>query len=199
MIRLPFNETLRTSSSPAALGETGGSAWPGLWRRFRAAGNFPKLACILIVTCFTTLALAVTFSSVRAQDTARAKNLGTKLLCVCGCGQVLIYCNHVGCTYSHDMLKELDQYVARNESDDLTLQAFVQEYGPTVLAEPPAKGFNLAAWIVPVLAPLVALYLVWEVIRRWRRRAALAPAAGPNVSAEMLARARHETGDDPHE
>ena len=33
--------------------------------------------------------------------------------------------------------------VARNDSDDLILQAFVQEYGPTVLAEPPTKGFNL--------------------------------------------------------
>jgi cytochrome c-type biogenesis protein CcmH len=160
--------------------------------------NLRRLACVLIVTCFVTLALTVTFS-VRAQDTSRAKALGAKLMCVCGCGQVLISCNHVGCTYSHDMLKELDQYVARNESDDLTLQAFVQEYGPTVLAEPPAKGFDIAAWVVPILAPLIALYLLWEVVRRWRRRAALEPAGGPKVSPELLARARHETREDSHE
>jgi cytochrome c-type biogenesis protein CcmH len=152
----------------------------------------------MIVTLVVSLSLAITFS-VRAQSTPRAKALGAKLMCVCGCGQVLIYCNHVGCTYSHDMLKELDSYVARNEPDDLTLQAFVQEYGPTVLAEPPAKGFDLAAWIVPIVAPLIALYLVWEVVRRWRKRAALAPAGGPKVSPELLARARRETGEDPHE
>ncbi|HKS80611.1 MAG TPA: cytochrome c-type biogenesis protein CcmH [Candidatus Acidoferrales bacterium] len=168
------------------------------WRRLFRPANLIRVGCILVVTCSVTLVLAVTFS-VRAQDTARAKDLGGKLMCVCGCGQVLISCNHVGCTYSHDMLKELDGYIARNESDDLTLQAFVQEYGPTVLAEPPAKGFDMAAWIVPIIAPLIALYLLWEVVRRWRRRAALEPAHKSRVSPELLARARRETGEDSHE
>lgn len=166
------------------------------WRRLFRPANLIRVGSILVVTC--SVALAVTFS-VRAQDTARAKDLGGKLMCVCGCGQVLISCNHVGCTYSHDMLKELDGYIARNESDDLTLQAFVQEYGPTVLAEPPAKGFDMAAWIVPIIAPLIALYLLWEVVRRWRRRAAFEPAHKSRVSPELLDRARRETGEDSHE
>ena len=134
-----------------------------------------------------------------AQETARAKALGQKLMCVCGCNQILTACNHVGCQYSHKMLKELDQRVARGDSDDLILQAFVQEYGPTVLAEPPTKGFNWAAWIVPIVAPLLALFLVWEVVRRWRQRAALAPAAGPAISPELLARAQHESDEESDE
>jgi cytochrome c-type biogenesis protein CcmH len=163
------------------------------------AENLRKLACVIIVASVAALSLVFTFS-VRAQETARAKQLGAKLMCVCGCTQVLIYCNHVGCSYSHDMIKELDQYVARNESDDLTLQAFVQEYGPTVLASPPARGFDLGVWIVPIVAPILALYIVWEVVRRWRRRAALVPAGGgPNISSELLDRARRETGDDAHD
>lgn len=131
-----------------------------------------------------------------AQETARAKALGQKLMCVCGCNQILTACNHIGCTYSHKMLQELDQLVSRNESDDLILQAFVQKYGPTVLSEPPTKGFNWAAWVVPISAPFVALFLVWEVVRRWRRRAALAPASVPAVSPELLARAQHEAGEE---
>jgi cytochrome c-type biogenesis protein CcmH len=134
-----------------------------------------------------------------AQETARAKALGQKLMCVCGCNQILTACNHVGCTYSHSMLKELDQGVARNESDDLTLQAFVQEYGPTVLAEPSTKGFNLAAWVVPVVLPIAAIFLVSAVVRRLRGRAILAPASGPNISPELLARARDEAGEDSNE
>jgi len=129
----------------------------------------------------------------RAQKTPRAKALGQKLLCVCGCNQGLVACNHVGCTTSHAMLKELDDRVARGDSDDLILQSFVQEYGLTVLAEPPAKGFNWVAWVIPILVPLLAVYIVWEVVRRWRQRAALAPAGGPPVSAELLDRARHES------
>jgi cytochrome c-type biogenesis protein CcmH len=148
---------------------------------------------------FILAGLLVAVSPVRAQETPRGKALGQKLMCVCGCNQLLGSCNHVGCTYSGTMIKELDQDVARNESDDLTLQAFVQEYGPTVLSEPPAKGFNWAAWIVPIVAPLLALYALWEVLRRWRQRAALSPAGGPPVSAEFLDRAKSESRNDPDE
>ena len=77
------------------------------------------------------------------------------------------------------MMKELDDRIARNESDDLTLQAFVQEYGPTVLSSPPAKGFNRIAWIAPIVFPLVALAILWDVVRRWRQRAAVADGGWP--------------------
>jgi cytochrome c-type biogenesis protein CcmH len=126
----------------------------------------------------------------RGQSSDRAKRVGGKLLCVCGCNQILTACNHVGCTYSHGMLQEVDDRVARDEPDDLTIQAFVQEYGATVLAEPENKGFNRAAWIMPVVLPLLGIALVWVLVRRWRERAQLVPAAG--VSPEMLARARRE-------
>ncbi|MGA8144988.1 MAG: cytochrome c-type biogenesis protein CcmH [Candidatus Acidiferrales bacterium] len=130
------------------------------------------------------------------QESAHAKELGQKLMCVCGCNQILGSCNHVGCTYSHDMMKELDERISRHESDDLTLQAFVQEYGPTVLSSPPAKGFNRIAWIAPIVFPLVALVVLWDVVRRWRQRSAIATASGPKVSPELLARAQRESGKD---
>ena len=68
------------------------------------------------------------------------KRSAQKLMCVCGCNQILGPCNHVGCPYSGPMIKELDADVARNESDDLILQAFVQEYGPNVLVRAASKG-----------------------------------------------------------
>lgn len=156
-----------------------------------AAGRrfpWPKLASASLL-----ILLLAAAPLCQAQQTARAKALGQKLLCVCGCNQGLIACNHVGCTTSHTMLKELDDRIARGDSDQLILQSFVQEYGLTVLAEPPAKGFNWVAWVIPILVPFIALYIVWEVVRRWRQRAALAPAGGPQVSAELLDRARQES------
>ena len=79
------------------------------------------------------LCLAV-FACLGASDEgARFTSLGHKLMCVCGCSQVLLECNHVGCTYSDRMRGELMAGIDRGENDDLALQDFVQKYGPTVL------------------------------------------------------------------
>ena len=55
--------------------------------------------------------------------------------------------------------------------------ALVDEYGPRVLAEPQDDGFQLTAWVVPVLAALAALGLVVLVARRWRGRGRAGDAA----------------------
>jgi cytochrome c-type biogenesis protein CcmH/NrfF len=151
-------------------------------------------ACAL--GAFALAAIAPLVPVTQAQESAHAKELGQKLMCVCGCNQILGSCNHVGCTYSHDMMKELEDRIARNEPDDLTLQAFVQEYGPTVLSSPPAKGFNRIAWIAPIVFPLVALVLLWDVVRRWKHKGAVATASGPRVSADLIARAQRESDKD---
>ncbi len=103
-------------------------------------------------------------------STSRGQSVGGKFMCMCGCNQVLTQCNHVGCTYSHAMLKEVDDRVARGDSDDLILQSFIQEYGLTVLVDPPKKGFTSLVWIAPIVAPFLALFLVWILVKRWRGR-----------------------------
>lgn len=154
---------------------------------------------IAAFSAFVLVAALPLVSLARAQESAHSKELGQKLMCVCGCNQILGSCNHVGCTYSHDMMKQLEERIARNEPDDLTLQAFVQEYGPTVLSSPPATGFNRIAWIAPIVFPLIALIVLWDVVRRWRQRSAVATASGPKVSADLLARAQRESDKDRDE
>lgn len=143
----------------------------------------------------TILAVAFVLLSIpplRAQQTDRAKQIGMKLMCICGCGQVLVQCNHIGCPSSVPMLKELDAHVARAESDDLIVQDFVQEYGVQVLSEPPRTGFNAIAWFLPGIAFAVGLGIVILVIASWRKRVAVRATqpATRNISPEMLARAR---------
>ncbi len=118
-----------------------------------------------------------------AQKTDRAKVLGEKLMCMCGCGQILTQCNHLNCPSSGPMLKELDQHVSGTESDDLIVQDFVQKYGVTVLSSPPSTGFNSIAWYIPGVAFVLGLGIVIVLIRMWRQRdiARLATtSAGPS-------------------
>jgi cytochrome c-type biogenesis protein CcmH/NrfF len=117
------------------------------------------------------------------------------MFCMCGCKQILVECNHVGCTMSAAMLKKLDAEVAADKSDDLILQAFVQEFGAQVIAEPPAKGFNWLAWIMPFAVVGAGLFLIRGLLARWSQPAPALPS-GQALPAEMLERIRHDTEQD---
>lgn len=125
----------------------------------------------------------------------KAQKIGKRLMCMCGCNQVLVECNHVGCSVSTAMLKELDTRLARDEPEDLLVQSFVQQYGEKVLSQPPAKNFNLLAWVMPFAALLMGLFVVRILLLRWRHQTpavAGMPGAGTEISPEFLARARRD-------
>ena len=140
----------------------------------------------------------VTYSAV-AQEADRAKQIGGKFMCMCGCNQVLTQCNHVGCTVSTAMLKELDQSLKRGGSESSITQMFVQEFGTKVYAEPPKSGFSLVAWAMPSVYLLAGTLLVIFVISRWRKRPemrAVSAISGNRISPELLARARAQAKRD---
>ena len=127
-------------------------------------------------------------------EAARFDKLGNKMMCACGCRQILLQCNHVGCQYSDRMRNELISGLERGESDDLVIQAFVQKYGQTVLAAPMASGFNWVAWIMPFVALLAGLAIAVVVALRWRSLPQPAAAAeGPPIPDAFRQRARKET------
>jgi cytochrome c-type biogenesis protein CcmH/NrfF len=127
-----------------------------------------------------------------AGDDARFNNLGHRLMCVCGCNQILLECNHVGCQYSDRMRGELMAGVERGDSDDLTLQSFVQKYGTTVMAAPTTTGFNRVAWVMPYLALVLGITTVVLVVRTWRMRPLVAPVRGAELE-QFREQARKET------
>jgi cytochrome c-type biogenesis protein CcmH/NrfF len=129
-------------------------------------------------------------------DAARFSNLGHKMMCTCGCNQILLECNHVGCTVSDTMRNELTAGLARGDNDDLVLQGFVQKYGATVLAAPTKTGFNLVAWIMPFAVLALGTWLVMMYARRWQSQPVPA-TAGPLPAGleldELRRQARQET------
>jgi cytochrome c-type biogenesis protein CcmH/NrfF len=161
------------------------------------------LAAIAMVAIFAAASMP---PAAQARLPDRANALSRRIRCMCGgCNDTVGTCNHSGgafagpCDTAKAELKEINERIARGDSDDLIMQSFVQEYGPTVLVEPPKHGFNWLAWIMPVIVPIVALFLVWHMVRRWHRRAILAPASGPAISPDLLARARSEAGKESYE
>ena len=153
---------------------------------FRRAAQLTLLCCAL----FTFLGAG--------DEAARFNDLGHRMMCVCGCSQILLECNHVGCKYSDNMRGELMAALYRGDSDDLALQAFVQKYGTTVIAAPTTTGFNRIAWIMPYLALVLGLTTVVLIVRTWRNRPLVLPAGSvaPVSGAELehfRAEARKDT------
>ena len=132
------------------------------------------------------------------EDSDRFNKLGHRMMCACGCGQILLECNHVGCSYSDKMRNELIASLDRAESDDLILQGFVQNYGPTVIAAPTVTGFNRIAWVMPFLALGMGMAFVVLVVRSWKNKPTPALADGIIVSRgreldDYKRKARQET------
>jgi cytochrome c-type biogenesis protein CcmH len=140
---------------------------------FATRADFRRKAGQTILLCAAIIAL------LGAGDPAtRFKEIGHQMMCICGCNQILLECNHVGCPASDGIRNELMAAVDRGDSDSLVEQSFVQKYGPTVLAAPSSKGFDRAAYVIPFLALIFGFGLIGLVIRSWKNRPAPAIADG---------------------
>jgi cytochrome c-type biogenesis protein CcmH len=142
------------------------------------------------------LLLALLTLGATTDSSTRFYTLGHRLMCTCGCNQVLLECNHVGCQSSERMRGELMAAMQRGDSDDQILDWFVQKYGPVVLAAPTQTGFNRVAWLMPYVALFGGLILTGLLVRLWRSRSSARPVAGHSHldSAELdaLRRQVHE-------
>ena len=141
--------------------------------------------------------LAVYFSTGASTSGERYTDLNHKLMCTCGCAQILGECNRVGCTESGRELGELRAAIAAGTPDQQILDAFAAKYGATVLAAPTKKGFDLVAWIAPFAVFAAALLGTILLVRRWSvGRTQLAPQpADPEMDARRE-KIRRETGSD---
>ncbi|HWC18529.1 MAG TPA: cytochrome c-type biogenesis protein CcmH, partial [Terriglobales bacterium] len=108
--------------------------------------------------------------------------------------QILLECNHVGCTYSDKMREQLAAAVQNDSNDENVLQVFVREYGTTVLAAPTGRGFDRVAWIMPFAVLFAGILAAAAVIRNWSGRGPTPPVAGaPPGLAKYREQARKET------
>ncbi|OGU03898.1 MAG: hypothetical protein A2W29_00980 [Gemmatimonadetes bacterium RBG_16_66_8] len=92
-----------------------------------------------------------------------------KLRCTCGCNLSVYTCRTTDftCETSPAMHRQVIALVEENKSAEEILQAFVGQYGETVLMAPPRRGFNLAGYLVPgILIVLTGGVLAWALARR---------------------------------
>jgi cytochrome c-type biogenesis protein CcmH len=140
------------------------------------------------------LAVAVCFSMGATDAGSRYIDLNHRLMCTCGCAQVLGECNHVGCPNSSGELNNLRSAIASGLSDEEILASFSAKYGATVLAAPTTHGFDLVAWIAPFAVFAAALLGTILLVRHWTvgKTQVTAQASTPEMDA-LREKIRRET------
>ncbi|MGZ5340895.1 MAG: cytochrome c-type biogenesis protein [Solirubrobacterales bacterium] len=112
-------------------------------------------------------------STTPVEQRASLPDLEDEVMCPI-CGTTLELSNSPQADRERALIREL---IAAGQSKQQIKDELVAEYGEDVLAEPGDTGFDLTAWVLPVVALLVAVVGIAVALRRWRRSARREPAA----------------------
>jgi cytochrome c-type biogenesis protein CcmH len=134
------------------------------------------------LTLVVALALVPLLPSAQALGAARPRTSLTAvesgLMCV-ACHEPLAVSQSPEAASERNLASHL---IAVGDTKAQIERVMVAQYGPSVLAKPPAKGFNLAVYLLPPVAVLIGVAIVGFALARWRRSkrseepaAALAP------------------------
>lgn len=91
-----------------------------------------------------------------------------------------------------EVRKDVRLRLAAGETREQILNAYVSQYGKRILAEPPAKGFDLLLYVLPFVMMLASVWLVIAVLRRFTEREPLSDLQ-TNVSTTQTPPGSYDT------
>lgn len=138
------------------------------------------LLALLVALATPPCALA----TVHAFDAAEYEKVATTILCDCGCHPQSVH--DCACGRAAEMRGEIQARIEGGETGDQVISAYVAEHGEVIRVAPLARGFNLVAWLGPLVGFFGAALGLMLVVRRWvgprpaSLRASSAPASAPS-------------------
>ncbi len=67
--------------------------------------------------------------------------------------------------HNPEMEEQIEKFVAQGKTKEEILEYYVGLYGERILAVPKAEGFNLMAWIAPILTGFVGIAVIVSYLR----------------------------------
>ena len=126
---------------------------------------------ILLAFCFLPVALFILPSAmVSAQQPTPSDDevnaIARQLFCPICQNIPLDVCPTQAC---HDWRELIRQMLANGKTPDEIKQYFVDHYGARVLSEPPQAGLNWLVYVVPPVAFLIGVFLLFTAFRTWKK------------------------------
>jgi len=106
-------------------------------------------------------------------DAEIVKYVEHKIRCTCGCNLDVFTCRTTDftCATSPAMHRAVLARLDSSMTADQVVAAFEAQYGQSVLMQPPKRGFNWTAYIMPFVGLGFGLALVTALMKRWVRSA----------------------------
>ena len=105
---------------------------------------------------------------VLAFDAAAFNEAAETILCDCGCHpQSVAACT---CGRAAEMREDIRKMVVAGMSGREIIDDYVARYGEKILIAPEATGFNLLAWVGPLVLLLAGAASLVLIVRRWSRK-----------------------------
>jgi cytochrome c-type biogenesis protein CcmH len=137
-------------------------------------GRVPALA--IVVIALAALALPTAASAGSALRT-ELNEIESEVMCPV-CGTLLELAESPQATREKAFVEKL---VKEGQSKDEIKDALVAQYGDAVLALPKGSGFSLSAYLVPIVAFIVAIVLLGFAVLKWRKAAGSRDDREPEV------------------
>lgn len=135
--------------------------------------RFRGRALTVVLTVAVLLALLGAGSAAAEDLTSEQEALARKIE-----GELIAPCCNTQTVDVHEseaaelIKSQIRMMVAQGKAEDEIMETFVAQYGETILAAPRASGFNLVAYVLPVVIALIAAAAIAYMVIRWRRRPA---------------------------
>ena len=126
-----------------------------------------RLRMIAAVVAVLAVGAQVPAASAAAQPKVSITQIYNDVMCV-ACHESLAVAQSPEAYSERQYIRTL---VAEGESKQEIEHNLVEQYGPSVLALPPAHGFNVLVYVVPPVVVIIGLGIIALTLPRWRRRA----------------------------
>jgi len=139
---------------------------------------------VLVIAAALLAVLVPALSSVEASTPTphEVEAIARTLYCPLCVGQRLDSCEIPLCV---DMKREIAEQLSEGRTADEIRAYFVEQYGPVVLGEPPRRGVNWLAWVLPFVILLGVGAFVALRLRTWTQTAEVTvPARPPSSGSE---------------
>ena len=138
----------------------------------------------LVTLAFALVTAALPAGALAATPQTSLPDIEDEVMCVV-CGVPLELATEAPqAIQERELIRDL---IAQGLTKEEIKDRLVAEYGPEVLATPSDSGFDLAAWLVPGAAIVIAAIAIAIALRRWRRRGgggSAEPRGGDPLEAE---------------